>query len=937
MSEGTSSVDQPFPKSRRGNRAPRKPVGKAQCNADSSGPPKLLIKKRPPRRPKLSNGSVVPCAGIGEAIKNDEMILPAIDDSSNNEVQEISEIETLIDRTEEQVADLQISEELPNIHRPDSASPLPNSSNTGTPQRRVRRPRKRNKAQDDSASCDIKEKSDVMQETATEENTDKVAQIKLKKLKEIQKKAKIKGAKSDISVLEECDLVNLENRSKKDKKSSAKRAFNEHLSLEVVKKLLAVQDPEAPNVIEGVIRINPRCYKNAYISSSNGEPDLLIVGLRDRNRALEGDLVAVIVNSRDKWFPMGENVYQKTGTVISILEKNHPRKAVGYLKKQDVFVFLHPRDSRIPLLKIHPKTVPRNFYDNPELFENELFLCNITDWKKVAFAEGHVLQSVGLKGDLSVETNAILFENDLIVTPYGDELLEGLPPADYAPSESDISNREDLRKTCIFTIDPATAVDLDDALSCTILENGNYEVGVHIADVTHFLEAFSPLDRVVATRATTVYMVDNVYHMLPKQLCMACSLLPGRDKLAFSVILEMNPDAEVINYRFSKTVMNSCCQMSYDQAQIMIDDESYDWEKDGTLKIAGNYKPTDLVKIVKNLYDLSMRLKKRRFDEGALRIDQPKLCVFLDRESGIPTSYKLEEKKESNSLIEEFMLLANMTVAKYLYENLPEFSLLRLHEEPSMRMLAKTRDLLTKFGVLLDVDSAGSLHNSLLMYQFSPYDDLDDSMKVAQYRAMVINNLCAKSMTRAIYKCSADVASKDHLRHYALNAEFYTHFTSPIRRYPDCVVHRLLYASMTNQSLPSEWSAEICSKVAANCNIKKYSAKMAQEQSNALYFTYLLDLHGSMNCLAIVMDVKERSVDTMLCETGLKVRLYFTDTFEETEPAFTLEQGVPTIKLKWIERQITQVITLFSIVHVQVMKHPQSFKLQGIILSPTQD
>ena len=136
--------------------------------------------------------------------------------------------------------------------------------------------------------------------------------------------------------------------------------------------------------------------------------------------------------------------------------------------------------------------------------------------------------------------------------------------------------------------------------------------------------------------------------MLPKQLCLACSLLPGQDKLAFSVILEMTPSAEIVNYRFAKTVINSCCQMSYDQAQIMIDDESYDWSKDESLKIAGNYKPSDLVKIVKNLHDLSLHLKNRRFDEGALRIDQPKLCVLLDKVTGLPISYRLDERKESN-------------------------------------------------------------------------------------------------------------------------------------------------------------------------------------------------------------------------------------------------------------------------------------------------
>ena len=175
-------------------------------------------------------------------------------------------------------------------------------------------------------------------------------------------------------------------------------------------------------------------------------------------------------------------------------------------------------------------------------------------------------------------------------------------------------------------------------------------MGIHIADVTHFLEAFSPLDCEVSERANTVYMVDNVYHMLPKQLCLTCSLLPGHDKLAFSVILEMTVDGEIVSHRFAKTVINSCCQMSYEQAQCMIDDKdcSYDWEKDGSLKIFNGYKPRDLWKVVQDLYDFAVKLRTKRFNEGALRIDQPKLCVFLDNVTKLPASYTIEERKESN-------------------------------------------------------------------------------------------------------------------------------------------------------------------------------------------------------------------------------------------------------------------------------------------------
>ena len=295
---------------------------------------------------------------------------------------------------------------------------------------------------------------------------------------------------------------------------------------------------------------------------------------------------------------------------------------------------------------------------------------------------------------------------------------------------------------------------------------------MHISDVTHYLEAFSPLDMKVADRATTVYLVDNVYHMLPKQLCQVCSLLPGQSKLAFSVIWEITSTAEVIRHRFAKTVIMSCCQMAYGQAQAMIENPSYDWSKDASLNIKGNFQASQLCEIVNNLYKLSSQMRERRFSTGALKIDQPKLYISLDKETGIPVSCSIEEQKESNrfiisnyfsklvyflffvysiiflffSLIEEFMLLANMTVAKQIYETIPETALLRSHKEPSMRVLTQSRDMLEKFGVILNIESAGTLQTSLSQYRSEVTAESAENF-AAKCRMMVINSLCAKSMT----------------------------------------------------------------------------------------------------------------------------------------------------------------------------------------------
>ncbi|XP_033211110.1 DIS3-like exonuclease 2 isoform X2 [Belonocnema kinseyi] len=750
-----------------------------------------------------------------------------------------------------------------------------------------------------------------------------------------EKKSKDDGKSSGKKSRAENETEDPSSSEQEKNKKSERDKFPPSIPVQEARELLEKQPKDNPTYIEGNIRINMKFSKHAYLSMSGGAMDILIIGARDRNRALEGDLVVVCINPEEKWFKHPSEEVQRTGVVVSILEKVHPRKTVGFIKQQQNGVLFYPRDSRTPLLRIlNPQLLPPAFSHNPDSFKEILFLADIVFWKKPFYAFGKLIQSVGCTGDLRVETNAILLENDLDIKPFDDSLLRGLPPIGYIPTAMDLEGREDWRSSCIFTIDPATAVDLDDAVCCKPLDNGNYEVSVHISDVTHYLEAFTPLDKRVADRATTVYLVDNVYHMLPKQLYQVSSLLPGEDKLAFSVIWEMTPTAEVISHRFAKTVINSCCQMAYGQAQAMIENPTHDWSTDPTLNIKGHFVGSQLSTMVNNLFKLSSQMRERRFATGALRIDQPKLYISLDRETGIPISCSIEEQKESNKLIEEFMLLANMTVARQLYDTVPESALLRSHKEPSLRVLTQTRDMLEKFGVILNIESAGTLQESLSQYESEVSNESTENF-AAKCRMIVINSLCAKSMTRAIYRCSNSIKEEDSLRHYALNVPLYTHFTSPIRRYSDCIVHRLLYASIRNVDLHPKWNSYLCTKLATNCNVKKYSAKVAQEQSNELFFTYLLDLRGPLNTQAVVMDVKNRSIDVIIIEVGLKARVYFADMEEEVTAEYAEERSVPTIKLSWKGSELKQIINVFSIVDVRIQKHPALFRLHGVLLPPS--
>nr|XP_003702899.2 PREDICTED: DNA topoisomerase 3-alpha isoform X3 [Megachile rotundata] len=430
-------------------------------------------------------------------------------------------------------------------------------------------------------------------------------------------------------------------------------------------------------------------------------------------------------------------------------------------------------------------------------------------------------------------------------------------------------------------------------------------IGVHIADVTHYLDFLSPLDIQISKRATTIYMTDNVYHMLPKQLCEVCSLLPGQDKLAFSVIWEMTQNAEIVSHRFAKTVIRSCCQMAYRHAQEFIENPKKNWPRK-FLRVKGNFNLKDLSTKVNILHSLAIQMRDKRFKNGALRIDQPKLHVTLDPITRLPISYSIEELKDSNRLIEEFMLLANMTVATYLYDTIPDTALLRNHREPSQYILNTTKDILEKFGIHLDIESSASLHASIKRYEEELESENNEIKTTMKYRMMVINNLCSKAMARATYKCSSTVKSEEDLKHYALNVSLYTHFTSPIRRYSDCVVHRLLYWTMQNITLPETWSEKLCKEIAANCNLKKYNAKMAQERSNELYFTYLIDLNGPIVTMGIVLSVTENFIDVILCHVGIKLRIFLSKLKDLMDIEYSSECSVSTIRVSWKQTSFTQ-------------------------------
>lgn len=379
-----------------------------------------------------------------------------------------------------------------------------------------------------------------------------------------------------------------------------------------------------------------------------------------------------------------------------------------------------PRDKRVPLLRIPAISWPNGFKKNPKQYEKILFVAKIIEWKVPAYAVGMLIENLGAIGDLAVESMSILREFDLDITPFSPDIIERLPKSDEIP-QKEFEYREDIRKQCVFTIDPATARDLDDAVSVQELPNGHYEIGVHISDASFYLEEGTELDQMVSKRATSIYLVEKVYHMLPVELCLIYSLLPGQDRLSFSVFWEMTQDGDVVSKRFARTIMNSCAQLAYEHAQMIIENPNKEFANEDFPIIHNGFSTKDLKETVVILQRIAVKLRERRVQNGMLKIDQVKLAFNLDPKTGQPLNFWKYENKESHRLIEEFMLLANITVAERINEDFPDIAFLRCHEAPKQVMLVELQNNLATCGIHIDISSSGGINASVKKYVTNDY------------------------------------------------------------------------------------------------------------------------------------------------------------------------------------------------------------------------
>ncbi|EGU77833.1 hypothetical protein FOXB_11697 [Fusarium oxysporum f. sp. conglutinans Fo5176] len=591
---------------------------------------------------------------------------------------------------------------------------------------------------------------------------------------------------------------------------------------------------------QGIFNVSPYNYLEGSIKVPAFPKPLLVLGRENINRAVDGDVVVVEVLPQDQWKEpstkiieedaitknenadveesqdlvsekerkalqeqvrktqksASESKPQPTAKVVGVIKRNW-RQYVGHIdpssaskgssqgRKQDS-VFLIPMDKKIPKIRLRTRQVA-------DLLGKRL-LVTIDAWERDSrHPVGHFVRSLGELETKSAETEALLLEWDVQYRPFPKTVLDCLPREGHdwrvptSMEDPGWRQREDLRGLLICSIDPVGCQDIDDALHAKQLPNGNYEVGVHIADVSNFVKPANAMDTEASIRGTTVYLVDKRIDMLPPLLGTdLCSLKPYVERFAFSVLWELNDNADIVNVRFTKSVIKSREAFSYEQAQLRIDDES---------------QQDDLTKGMRMLLMLSKKLKKKRMDAGALSLSSPEVKVQTESETSDPIDVKTKQLLDTNSLVEEFMLFANVSVAAKIYEAFPQTAILRRHAAPQRQTLTN--------------------------YQTNSAPSVAWSCGPTPARPLPI--LWIK------YFCSGTQAYPE-FRHYGLASEIYTHFTSPIRRYADLLAHRQLAAAIDYEAIhPNVRSRGRLEAVCKNINVRHRNAQMAGRASIAYY------------------------------------------------------------------------------------------------------
>ncbi|CAH0546129.1 unnamed protein product [Brassicogethes aeneus] len=671
----------------------------------------------------------------------------------------------------------------------------------------------------------------------------------------------------------------------------AKSIFPPHLSTSAM--LIGIKEGK---LYQGTFRASRDNFLEGFVNVEGFEDNVLVQGRKGLNRAVDGDVVAVQMFDKTEWVSPSEIVLEDegvseenikdiqknenelkknaknskkdeirpTGCVVGIIRRKW-RQYCGILQgnSDGLYQIFVPADSSIPKIRIETRQA--------EFLRSQKFIVTIDSWPQHSrYPHGHFVRALGKIGQQSTENEVVLLEHDVPHSQFSEEVLSCLPKLPWLITDDDVKKRVDLRGIDICSVDPPGCTDIDDALHCRPIEGDRLEVGVHIADVSHFIRPGTALDLEAASRATTVYLINKRIDMVPELLSSnLCSLRGGEERFAFSCIWEMDKEANIINTRFHKSIIKSKKAMTYEEAQITIDDKS---------------KNDSIAQSLRNLNMLAKILKKGRLQKGALVLASPEVKIRMDSETMEPLDVEIKKMFETNSMVEEFMLLANISVAQKILEDFPDCAMLRRHPTPPSTNFDPLVKAGKHLGFDMKIDSGKNLAQSL--------DDA--TCETNPYLNTMLRILATRCMLQAVYFPSGAM-QKDEYFHYGLAVPLYTHFTSPIRRYADIIVHRLLAVTCgADSTYPNLLNKQKTVELCQNLNYRNRMAQYAGRASVA-FNTHLFFKGKVQDEEGYVLYVRKNALQILIPKYGLECNLFLA-TKGETSNIFEYDEDNQTQK-----------------------------------------